>query len=277
MIADMNKEDLAFVVHDGDIKSGGTPCTDEVFLERYRQFQTFNHPFILVFGDNEWTDCGRNPPYTAEERLNRLRQIFCTNDSTMGQRTFKLQRQSSFREFPSFRENVRWQMGGVMFVGLNIVGSHNNFGRREFDTRNKASLSWLRESFALARKQNCAGFMAIIQANPGFELSATNRARLGYNEFVELLTKETIDFKKPVVLVHGDTHFFRIDKPMVHPETNQRVENFTRVETFGYPDVHWLRARVNVDDPEVFSFRAQLVKGNKVPFSPVRSLLNEQN
>lgn len=277
MIAEMNQEDLAFVVHDGDIKSGGTPCTDEIFLERYRQFQTFNHPFILVFGDNEWTDCGRNPPTSPEERLNRLRQIFCTNENTLGKRTFKLQRQSDGKEHSDFRENVRWNMGGVMFVGLNIVGSHNNYNRRGFKPRNAANLAWLRDSFALANKQNAAGVMVIIQGNPLFDLPATNRTRLGYNDFVELLTKETIAFKKPVVLVHGDTHYFRIDKPMMHPVTKKRVDNFTRVETFGYPDVHWVRARVNADDPNVFSFRAELVKANKVPFSPVRAFLNESN
>jgi len=32
-------------------------------------------------------------------------------------------------------------------------------------------------------------------------------------------------------------------------------ENFTRVETFGSPDVHWLRASVNFKDPNVFNFQ----------------------
>jgi hypothetical protein len=28
-----------------------------------------------------------------------------------------------------------------------------------------------------------------------------------------LLREETVAFRKPVVLVHGDSHYFRIDKP----------------------------------------------------------------
>ena len=57
LIAELNAAPLAFVVHDGDIKSGASPCTDEIFEECRQQFATFEHPLIYVFGDNEWTDC----------------------------------------------------------------------------------------------------------------------------------------------------------------------------------------------------------------------------
>nr|QNO41811.1 hypothetical protein EABBNKNM_00026 [Methanosarcinales archaeon ANME-2c ERB4]QNO42734.1 hypothetical protein APGODIHH_00023 [Methanosarcinales archaeon ANME-2c ERB4] len=35
--------------------------------------------------------------------------------------------------------------------------------------------------------------------------------------------------------------------------------NFTRVETFGAPDVHWIRATVDVNDPNLFSFKQGFV------------------
>jgi hypothetical protein len=273
MISEINAEELAFVVHDGDIKSGGTPCHDEIFLQRLAQFESFKHPFMYVFGDNEWSDCWRHAPYTAEERLARLRELFTKGDESMGQRKLKLQRQSEKQEFALYRENVRWVVGGVHFVGLNVPGADNNYGRAEYRPRNKANLAWLRESFALAQEQNAPAIMIIIQANPGFELSPTNRVRQGFNDFIQTLQTETVAFKKPVVLVHGDTHYFRIDKPLSDPQTKKRLENFTRLETFGYPDVHWVRARVDTEDSHVFSFRAQLVNANKVPLSPFRSLL----
>src|SRR5258705_103496 len=65
----------------------------------------------------------------------------------------------------------------------------------------------------------------------------------GFTDIRTLLEKETISFGKPVVLVHGDSHFFRIDKPL--PPRPQgapnlpALENFTRVETFGSPNHHW--------------------------------------
>ena len=69
-------------------------------------------------------------------------------------------------------------------------------------------------------------------------------------------------FGKPVVLVHGDSHYFRIDKPLTR--VGRRLENFTRVETFGNPDVHWLRVTVDPHDANVFTFRPQIVRGNLV-------------
>jgi hypothetical protein len=266
MIDEINRAGLAFVVHDGDIKAGATPCTDEIFEERYRQFQTFEHPFIYLFGDNEWCDCGevKTNRYDPEERLRKLREIFTKGDRTLGRRTFKLERQSDNPAFGEFRENVRWTYGGVLFAGFNVPGDANNFGKPEFKPRNAANLAWLHESFAMAARENSHAIMLILQANPHFELGRTNRLRAGFNEFIDALERESIFFKRPVVLVHGDSHYFRIDKPLLGSKSRRRIENFTRVETFGNPDVHWLRARVDWRNPNIFSFEPQIVRENLV-------------
>jgi hypothetical protein len=44
-----------------------------------------------------------------------------------------------------------------------------------------------------------------------------------------------------------------------------RLMNFTRVETFGDNDVHWARATVNPRDDEVFSFEPEIVDENVAP------------
>src|SRR5262245_41440073 len=59
LIADMNREELAFVVHVGDFKRATETCSDEIFLQRREWFEQSRHPFIFVPGDNEWTDCRR--------------------------------------------------------------------------------------------------------------------------------------------------------------------------------------------------------------------------
>jgi hypothetical protein len=64
--------------------------------------------------------------------------------------------------------------------------------------------------------------------------------------------------------VHGDSHLFRIDKPLVGSRSRRIIENFTRVETVGFPDTHWVRARVDPGDPNVFSFRQEVVTENLV-------------
>ena len=77
-------------------------------------------------------------------------------------------------------------------------------------------------------------------------------------------------FGKPVVYVHGDTHIFRVDKPLFGSTSRRIIENFTRVETIGYPDTrgypdtHWVRAIVDPKEPNVFSFRLEIVEANRV-------------
>jgi hypothetical protein len=65
------------------------------------------------------------------------------------------------------------------------------------------------------------------------------------------------------VLVHGDSHYFRVDKPfMRRPPQPPTVENFTRVEGFGSPYHHWVEVKVSADDPNVFAFHQRLVPAN---------------
>lgn len=264
MIAEINKAPLAFVVHNGDIKAGGTPCSDEVFQRCYEQFQTFKHPLIFLFGDNEWSDCPKTNGHTPYERLMRLREVFCRGDQSLGQRKIRLERQSEDDRYAAYRENVRWTRGGVVFAGFNVPGSANNFGQPEYAERNRANISWLTGSFERAHREQARAIMLIMQANPHFDLARTNKVRAGFNEFLDALERETIRFKRPVVLAHGDSHYFRIDKPLLGRRSKRRIENFTRVETFGNPDVHWLRARVDPRDPNVFSFEQRIVKNNLV-------------
>ena len=101
--------------------------------------------------------------------------------------------------------------------------------------------------------------MLVIQANP-FEEDVAEPS--GFTEFKAALEVETLSFDGPVILVHGDSHTFRIDKPVI---SESRPMNFTRVETFGSPDVHWVRASVDTRDPEVFSFQPEIVEENVTP------------
>jgi len=70
--------------------------------------------------------------------------------------------------------------------------------------------------------------------------------------------------------VHGDSHYFRIDKPFLNSK-GQRLENFTRVETFGdnqangTNDVNWLKVLVDPASREVFAYQPQIVPANRTP------------
>ena len=265
VIADINADrTLAFVAHDGDIKNGSTVCSDEMFANRLDLFNQVSHPVIYVPGDNEWTDCHRanNGAYDPLERLAHLRSLFFPSPQSLGQRTLTLERQSAL-----FPENVRWVVKDVMFAGLHVVGSNNNLGRTpaadaEYAARNAATLEWLHDTFVEARLQEARAVMLVIQANPGFDVAPASRT--GFNDFLAALEAETLAFRKPVVLVHGDSHYFRIDKPMIGTRSRRRVENFTRVETFGESDNHWLHVTVEPGSPNVFVFDQRIVTANLV-------------
>jgi hypothetical protein len=268
----MNQADLAFVIHDGDLKSGGSLCSDQVLSQRRELLQTSVHPLILIPGDNDWTDCHRenNGSYDPIERLAKLREMFFATNQSLGQQTIRLTQQSEQPQYRQFRENVRWSHSNVLLVGLNVVGSNNNFGRTpamdaEYVERNAANLVWMQQSFQMARDRQMAAIVLIIQANLQFDLPADNPERSGFNDFIAALETETLNFDhRPVILVHGDNHYFRIDKPLVSSRSQRRIENFTRVETFGTPDVHWVRAIVDPADSDLFSFEPEIVNQNLV-------------
>ena len=270
VIDDINRDrTLAFVAHDGDLKNGSTVCSNEMFASRLELFNAIAHPVIYVPGDNEWTDCHRanNGSYDPIERLAYLRDTFFPTAESLGARTLTLERQSADPQYALFRENVRWVVKDVMFAGLHVVGSNNNLGRTpsadaEYADRNAASNAWLRETFDLATAEGHKAVMLVIQANPNFELAPAQRT--GFNDFLGALEAETLTFQKPVVLVHGDSHYFRIDKPLLGTTSRRRVENFTRVETFGENDNHWLRVTVEPGNPNVFVFDQRIVAANLI-------------
>jgi hypothetical protein len=263
--------ELAFVIHDGDL--WGDPyggCRDEFYAARLEWFQASTHPFILVPGDNDWTDCwqDRFGGFDQMERLALERRLFYADEYSLGQRKLPLVRQSADPRYADYRENVRWEYGNVTFLTLNIQGSNDNRGtgpngdELEWTARTAANLAWLRAGFGYATSAGSRGVLIVIQANPGFELPPERRT--GFNDFLAALEQEVVGFGQPVVLVHGDTHSFRIDKPLVSSVSGRVVENFTRVETFGQPNHHWLHVTVDDGDPNVFTFRQRIVAANLV-------------
>lgn len=271
VIAEINADkQLAWVLHAGDIKNGSTLCSDEMFLDRFERFQRFEKPFILTPGDNEWTDCHRanNGSYLPLERLAKLREIFYPVPGlTLGQKPMIVEAQDA-----PFVENMRWSEQHVMFATLHIVGSNNALapfaGRTSADDaeaadRIQAAVEWIEDTFAKAEAEDARGVLLLFQANPGIELAKGSNGRKGFEEVLEAFEREAVKFGKPVVLAHGDSHYFRIDKPMKGSRSNRRIENVTRVETFGADDVHWLRVVVDPNSPEVFTVHQQIVLENR--------------
>jgi hypothetical protein len=253
MIGEMNREELAFVIHVGDITAGRGPCSDEWFAARKRQFEKSRHPLVIIPGDNDWVDCHRSG-FDPIERLKNFRELFESGDTSLGQRKIRLERQSG--RYAEYREHLRWIAGGVLFVGVNVQGSNNNLGRTpamdaEHRARMAAVLAWLQDSLRLARERGLAGILVFAQADPDFE-GRTRRRPDGFAEFRDALLQLALDFGKPVLFVNGDSHFYKLDQPLADPRTGLRVENFTRVVVFGSPQTRWIRAGIDASTPRLF-------------------------
>lgn len=106
--------------------------------------------------------------------------------------------------------------------------------------------------------------MIVWQADPNFNNEAhlaDTRSWDAFPDYVAALRDLTIAFPGQVALVHGDSHYFKLDKPLNGPSGGV-LANFTRVETFGARNTHWLKATIDVEDPNLFSFQPRIVPAN---------------
>src|SRR5262249_49562255 len=289
LLDDINANHVAFSVFDGDLKAGGDgPCADSLYSTAIANFNKLEGRLVWLPGDNDWTDCwGRYGPSTLPysdplERLAHERLLFDATDQSLGQRTLTLTRQSSEGgQYALYSENVRWQYGPVVYIGLNVQGSNDNYPyagvdgetrpqteidrqRAEEVARKAADIHWLHEGFAYAAGVGARGVMIIWQADPNFNNEqhlADSRSWDAFPDYVSALRSETLGFAGQVALVHGDGHYFKMDKPINGPGTGV-LANFTRVETFGARNTHWVSATIDPNDPNVFVFEPRIVAAN---------------
>jgi hypothetical protein len=299
MLAAMNKANLAFVVHVGDIQADprpynrmpdkiSMPCTEESLTRVLGSFNKSVHPFVLTPGDNDWTDCHLLKVRTIDplSALTTLRKLFYPEGKSLGAKTMAVESQAKDPAFSKFRENLTWKHGGLVFATFHTVGSNDNKGRTpEMDAeqaeREKANLAWVKKAFAAARAADVPGLVLITQANVQFENQWTPSLReryvravagadlpkeqrpTAYDPYVDLLAEEMQNFKKPVLFIHGDTHLFRINKPLINKKNGRFFENFTRLEVFGDPESHWVRVTVDRSKPELFVLEPEIIAQNR--------------
>lgn len=265
MIREMNAAGLAFVVHVGDLKSSQARCSDALLAERRALLERLAVPFVVLPGDNDWLDCDSAAAGSHEplERLARFREVFHGGDTSLGARPFPLERQSADPRFAAYREHVRWRHGDVVFVGVNVPGPNNNRrppprGEAEFRARSDAVAAWLAESFARAARERARGVVVLMHANPGLGgRSAPRGWPDGFAELRDTLAAHARSFAGPVLLVHGDTHRFRLDRPLADAQSGRTLENVTRLEVFGAPWNGWVRVDVDPAVPELFRIRGE--------------------
>ncbi len=292
LLADVNASDIVFSIFDGDLKAGGDgPCTDEnLYTPALRYFAKLEQPMIWLPGDNDWTDCwgrygaGTSVPGADDpiERLNHERALFTSTPFSLGKRKLRLTRQSSEGgAYAIYSENVRWKHGPVVYIGLNVQGSNDNYPypgidgetrsqneidrqRAEEAARKAADLAWLNQGFDYAKKVHALGVMVVFQADPNFndeQHLPDTRSYDALGDYVAALRAATAAFPGQVALVHGDSHYYKQDRPL-NTDKGGVLANFTRVQTFGSRNTHWVKAVIDARNPNLFTFEPQIVAAN---------------
>jgi len=272
LIAAINALKPAFTLHMGDIKSGALPCSDEVLKKSYDQIQTFQGALVYTIGDNEWLDCHRKAAggYNPRERLAKLREMFFANPAkSLGQSPLDVESQAQLMpEFSTYVENTRFAKNGVMFFTAHVPGSNNGFeahdleGVQEFFARDKANIAWINASFAKAKADNARAIVMFVQAEfdeSRFPNGAMPR-QSGFTNTLDAIEAGAKSFGKPVLLIHGDEHYFSI-APLRNSK-GRPIPGVNKLMVYGDTLVHAVRVVVDPDSSNVFGFVPLIVPEN---------------
>jgi hypothetical protein len=291
--------DVSLVMHVGDIHSGSMACTSAGIRPPiatsdpgwnqgiFYLFQQFQHPFVYLPGDNEWSDCHKSKQFSSGAPLKELasvRELFFSRPGvTLGQHVRKVWSQAqhfdpAWPEDAQFVENVMWIDSRVLFATFNVPGGSNNdttpwsgsfadpaAQAEEVAQRSAADLRWLTRAFEAARNLRAKAVVIALQADlwdP--EAIAPGGAGLDqYAPFVQALAANALQFKRPVLLLNGDTHLFLSDQPLADPTSatgkiysTPAVPNLTRVVVQGSTNspAEWLKLSIDTRKPQPFSW-----------------------
>jgi hypothetical protein len=246
--------DYPFVLHVGDYKSGGAPCTqelDEAFATLVASLAP--KPVFYTPGDNEWTDCDRNldpatgKPMSELGRLDYLRRQFFA-DAPAALKAMRARQQKSQPE------NLTWRHGGVRFASLSIVGTNNgrsyvagdplDAAKAATEARDAANIDWLHDVTRLAKKERASALVVAMQADATFvehgpvgkPCDSVAAAPNPCDAFVALraaIHDAAIAFGGPVLVIHGDTEPFTVNQEFLE----SAAPNLWRLNAAG--DVHF--------------------------------------
>ena len=287
--------DVSLVIHVGDIHSGSMPCTgagldpvppgaDPAWNQGiFNIFEQFTDPVVYTPGDNEWTDCHKTKEFSSGYPLNELaavRSLFFPDPGyTIGgdQKEVDSQALEYNPKHPTdaqFVENVMWKRSDVVFVTLNVPGSNNDglpwsgafldepARLQEVAERNAANLRWLDRAFKKARE--AAAVVIAVQADMWDPEAIGGDGLEGYDDFVQALADHAVDFRRPVLLLNGDSHVYEADQPLADPTSatgvihhTQAVPNLTRITVQGSTNTpnEWLKLTINPHSRDVFTWQ----------------------
>lgn len=181
-----------FMVHVGDIFSGGTPCEEFRYQQVADVLEMLSVPAFMCPGDNETKDC--DDPASALTYWNThflgLESNFCSN--------LAVSRQAARPQ------NFAFVAKNVLFIGLNLVGGSNENAVMQDDA------NWVEQQL-VTQAPFVRAAVLFAQAGPGS----------GRDLFFDQFEPDAVAFGKPVLFIHGDGHSWIDDYPFAAPNVRR--------------------------------------------------------
>lgn len=254
----INDHNPSLIIHVGDTLGGMEPCTDSMIDLQRNIMNRLDAPVLYTPGDNEWRDCYQEKKgnvYDNQERLKYIRKTYFSDSKTLGKNAIFVENQS----LDGYPENARLMVGNVAFISAHLVGSNNNFdpmnerNTMEYTARDIANINWVAESFK--KYEKASAFVVAIHADMYSEGSLLS---FEYEKFGMALYNLSNDFKKPVLILYGDSHKFKDFQPMP-----QNYPFIYAIENYGNPDLKALMIEVDTSKEKPFII-IKVIKGESL-------------
>lgn len=278
-----------FIIHVGDYKGGGAPCTDDHDARHASLVASLGPvPVFYTPGDNEWTDCDRfidettGKRYSDLARLERVRQMFFATpvDAPAGM---------DYERQPEQVENAAWMHGGVRFVTLHVTGTNNG---RDWVTgdpldaaadaaaaREAANARWLALQANKAAAEGAAALVIAMQADVTDVASKPEDVMCvdaaasddhpcdAFTDLRRQIRDVARAFGKPVLAIHGDTAPFTLNQEF----SGEDAPNLWRLNAAGDAGIGRTGSPYGLKDVTVVS----IAPSADAPFA-ARGLLTEK-
>jgi len=251
LLKSINKQSPSLIVHVGDT-FGWQSCTNSMIDLHREMMNKLNAPVLYTPGDNEWRDCvdeTEGDTYNLE-RLSYIRETYFSNQQTLGKIPEFVENQRG-RGYP---ENMRLMKDNIAFITAHVVGSNNNFdpmskkNTMEFFERDAANIDWITESFYMY--ENASAFVVAIHADmfqPKLSHADIYQPKPPYENFNNALNQLSSKFKKPVLILHGDSHVFKTFKP-----SPKKYPFINAIQVYGWPELKAIKVEVDVSQEMPF-------------------------
>lgn len=254
-LTETDKDNLAFVVMNG-IKTQSEPCDDALYEQRRDILTAAGNGIVYSPAGGDWRPCrdteGRS---VAQERLNRLRELFFADSFSLGSSRIPVMRESRNVKFRSYPENARWTIGGTIFATVDLPAENNDYvsaaGRNaEFEDRLVANRDWLKRIFFQAGREHMKGIVLFCDGDP-LAPPAPHVRRDGFAEMRQVIEKLSAKFRGKVLIVHSHAG----EAADIGAGIEWR-KNIGDVDAGG----GWIEIDVDPAQPRIFSLKSEVIE-----------------